>query len=466
MITAPFKEGDKIVGALSAVLGMEFMGTTYISPIKIGQKGFAYVYGSDGLILAHPDEGLIFKANMNESDFGKQTISTKKGLLDHKEKGVDKITAYAPLKELNVTICISALVDELLAPVEAIRRINFILSLSMLLIVGIVIYLVARSIAKPIGATSHDLMEAAEQVALASNQVSTASQQLAEGSSEQAANIEETTSSLEEISSMTRQNAENASSANELMIEAGKVVTGANRSMTNLITSMGEISRSSEDTQKIVKTIDEIAFQTNLLALNAAVEAARAGEAGAGFAVVADEVRNLAMRAAEAAKNTAGLIDGTVKRIKEGSSIVETTNQEFQKVSQIVTRSGDLVGEIAAASREQAQGIEQVNRSVSEMGKVTQQNAASAEESASASEEMSAQAEQMKSYVRIMTDLIGANGGRTRRESGTVVAKVRERVPAHRQPGANNARGKRSIPEVRNLKQIGPGPDEDSMQDF
>ncbi len=205
-------------------------------------------------------------------------------------------------------------------------------------------------------------------------------ERLAEASSEQAASGEETSSSLEEMSSMTKQNADNANTANNLMKDANKVITSANTSMGHLTNSMGEISTASEETQKIVKTIDEIAFQTNLLALNAAVEAARAGEAGAGFAVVADEVRNLAMRAADAAKNTADLIEGTVKKIKEGVDLVETTNQGFAEVAESSSKVGTLLGEIAEASGEQAQGIEQINIAVSEMDKVTQQNAAGSEE--------------------------------------------------------------------------------------
>lgn len=231
------------------------------------------------------------------------------------------------------------------------------------------------------------LDEGAEQVASASGQVSTSSQSLAEGSSEQASSLEETSSSLEEMSSMTKQNADNASQANNLMQEANQVIGNANNSMKELTTSMEEISKASEETSKIIKTIDEIAFQTNLLALNAAVEAARAGEAGAGFAVVADEVRNLAMRAADAAKNTSDLIEGTVKRVKDGGEIVTKTNEAFGDVATSASKVGELVGEIAAASQEQSKGIDQVNSVVAEMDKITQTNAANAEESASASEE-------------------------------------------------------------------------------
>jgi methyl-accepting chemotaxis protein len=177
--------------------------------------------------------------------------------------------------------------------------------------------------------------------------------------------------------------------------------------MNALTSSMDQISKASEETSKIIKTIDEIAFQTNLLALNAAVEAARAGESGAGFAVVADEVRNLAMRAAEAARNTSGLIEGTVKRIQEGSGLVVRTSEAFGEVARSADKVGRLVAEISSASHEQAQGIEQVNRAVTEIDKVVQQAAANAEESASASEEMSAQARRMKAMIEELVALMG-----------------------------------------------------------
>ncbi len=278
----------------------------------------------------------------------------------------------------------------------------------------------SRSITRPINRVISGLTEASEQVSSAAGEVSSASQSLAEGSSQQAASVEETSSSLEEMSSMTKQNAGNAGQADTLMKQVNQVVNKANASMSQLTTSMQEISRASEETSKIIKTIDEIAFQTNLLALNAAVEAARAGEAGAGFAVVADEVRNLAMRAADAAKNTAALIEGTVKKVTEGTALVKTTNDSFKEVAGSAAKVGELVGEIAAASSEQAQGIEQVNIAVTEMDKVTQQNAATAEESASASEELNAQAEEMKSFVADLAAMVGGNAAASQVRSGTL----------------------------------------------
>ena len=245
------------------------------------------------------------------------------------------------------------------------------------------------------------------QMTSASSQVSSASQQLAEGASEQAASLEETSSSLEEMSSMTKQNADNANQADNLMREVKQVVDHTNISMTELNASIDQISEASEETFKIIKTIDEIAFQTNLLALNAAVEAARAGEAGAGFAVVADEVRNLALRSAEAAKNTSYLIENTVKLITDGSVLVKKTSDAFTEVTANTVKGSDFVAEIAAASNEQAQGINQINRAIGEMDQVIQQNASSAEENASASEEMSAQADHMKITIDQLVSLVG-----------------------------------------------------------
>lgn len=287
-----------------------------------------------------------------------------------------------------------------------------------------------------------------------SDQISSASQTIAEGASEQASSIEETSSSLEEMSSMTRNNANNATEANSLMVEANKTVDIANESMSELTVSMEDISKASEETSKIIKTIDEIAFQTNLLALNAAVEAARAGEAGAGFAVVADEVRNLAMRAADAAKNTAGLIESTVKKIKEGSDVVLKTNEAFTEVSTSTTKVGELVNEIATASDEQADGIGQINKAMVEMDKVVQANAAG-------TEELSAQGDELKKQVDILLAIVEGGGSNIYSDNSS------RSVSIHRtEPGHNKQTIARALPgrEVDPEKVIPM--DEDDFTDF
>jgi methyl-accepting chemotaxis protein len=312
--------------------------------------------------------------------------------------------------------------EEATADYKSSRNLIIIALLVSLFLSATVNILVTRSIARPITRVVEGLTEGADQVAAASGQVAASSQSLAEGASEQAASLEETSSSLEEMASMTRQNADHANQANSLMKEITRVVEESTTAMGKLTTSMKDISSASEETSKIIKTIDEIAFQTNLLALNAAVEAARAGEAGAGFAVVADEVRNLAMRAAEAAKNTTNLIEGTIKKIKEGTEQVDKAGEAFQLVATGTGKMGELVGEVAAASGEQAQGIDQVNLAVAEMDKVIQQNAANAEESAAASEELNAQAEQMKSYVNELVAVVAGSGKKVASGSARLTA--------------------------------------------
>jgi methyl-accepting chemotaxis protein len=266
--------------------------------------------------------------------------------------------------------------------------------------------MVANSISLPINRIIEGLTAGAQQTAEAAGQVSGASQSLAEGASEQAAGIEETTSSVEEMTSMTKSNAENASQADGLMEQAGKVVAGGLDSMTRLNDAVGRIRKSSEETAKIIKTIDEIAFQTNLLALNAAVEAARAGEAGKGFAVVAEEVRSLAQRAAEAARTTADLIEESVRNAEDGVSVAGESAKAFEEISESSSKVSQLVSEIASASQQQAEGIEQINQAVTQMDQVTQTNAANAEESASAAEELSSQAEELQHMVNQLEALV------------------------------------------------------------
>ena len=341
-------------------------------------------------------------------------------------------------------------------------------------------WFLARSAVRPVFRATDFLNRTAGEVTSAANQISSASQSLAEGASEQASSLEETSSSLEEMSSMTKQNADNANQAKAMMAETKKIVEKVDTHMGKMVGAIAEITRTSEETGKIIKTIDEIAFQTNLLALNAAVEAARAGEAGAGFAVVADEVRNLALRASEAARNTNGLIENTIKAVKQGSELTSETQEAFRENVAVAGKVGQLIDEIAAASQEQAQGISQINKAVAEMDKVTQQMAASAEESASASEELTAQAGQMREYVSGLAAVIGGsrngngasalsipadgNGARLWKPSAAVHAALP--APGARMPARKAAArlGKGSVKAPR-LEQVIPMEDGD-FKDF
>lgn len=266
--------------------------------------------------------------------------------------------------------------------------------------------LITRAITKPINAVITTLSSGATQVASASDQVAQSSQAMAEGATQQASSLEETSASLEEMSSMTRQSADTAEQVNTLVTQAQQVMGQGVEAMQRMKSAIGEIKSSSDKTAMIIKTIDEIAFQTNLLALNAAVEAARAGDAGKGFAVVAEEVRNLAQRSAEAAKNTASLIEGSQKNADNGVAVSTEVAQVLDQIAASAKTMAQLVGEIAVASRQQAQGIDQITTAVSQMDKVTQSNAASSEEAASASEELSAQARELNEMVDTLTRVV------------------------------------------------------------
>lgn len=285
---------------------------------------------------------------------------------------------------------------------------SMIVGLVLAVLIGSLMgFFITRSITISTSRVAEVIASGAEQVAAASKQVASASQQMAEGASEQASSIEETSSSLEEMSSMTQQNAENASQAQSLAEKSRNSATEGDKVILDLNNAMNDIKNASDEVGKIIKTIDELAFQTNLLALNAAVEAARAGEAGKGFAVVAEEVRNLAQRSAAAAKESAVKIEAAIQRSNIGVDTAKRVAVTLSEISSNVKKANDLVSEIAAASKEQAQGIGQVNLAVQQMDKVVQSNAASAEESASAAEEMSAQAETLRDAVQELAQMVG-----------------------------------------------------------
>ena len=263
-----------------------------------------------------------------------------------------------------------------------------------------------RRIAATLGGVVEELTQVAGETTLAAAQISASSQVLAQGSSQQAASLQESAASSEEMSTMTQRNAENSSAVAAKMEMTSVQVAEANARLDQLVASMNEIDASSRKVSKIIRTIDEIAFQTNILALNAAVEAARAGEAGMGFAVVADEVRNLAQRCAQAARDTASIIEDSIGKTKGGKARLDSVTATIQSVTASAVEVQALVREIRTAGEQQARGIQQISAALHHMEQVTQQAAASSEESASAGEELSAQSVSMKATVARLAALV------------------------------------------------------------
>ncbi len=367
------------------------------------------------------DEGAAFKAFTEVREIVDQLKTVQ-------EEEIEKLIASVGQKKERVNVNNSEVDKRNTEVMNLTRKINgeterlvtvfLIIGILLLLIIPSVAFFIGKSIIGPLFRAAQSLRAGADQVASASSHVSEISQQMAEASGAQASSLEETSSSLEELSSMTKQNSENSQNADKLTRETNEHIVNGQSRMQKLSTAISEIKKSSDETAKIVRTIDEIAFQTNLLALNAAVEAARAGEAGKGFAVVAEEVRNLAQRSAEAAKTTAALIEQSQKNSQQGVIVVGETADSLEKITVSSKKVAGLVSEISEASREQARGIEQINTAVAEIDKGVQTNAANSEESASTSEELSAQARELNQIVESLVVLVnGTASGTDKREN-------------------------------------------------
>lgn len=490
--TVPMKQGDKIVGAIMGVIGVDFFAEKLISPLVVGKTGYALVIGKDGRFIAHKNPDFILKRGVNDYDWARKMHEQKQGILEYALDGRDKFSAFSTDPVSGWTVAVTAYTDDIMGDSLVIR--NYMIwggiLTTFVLCLGLA-WLVARLVISPLdvltdflersskGDTSrnhaHDkaaqvmyqrtdeigkitraggslrkymetkITEAqaiaggdftgsvsiaspndalgnafsemqirlnrtlnqvggmVDLVSSGTQQIAAASQSLSAGATESAASLEEISSSMTEIGAQTRTNAENTGQANHLATESKANTEQAQTDVKQMVNAMSQMQKSGAEIAKIVTLIDDIAFQTNLLSLNAAVEAAHAGKYGKGFAVVAEEVRKLAGRSAKAAQETADLVEKTVGELAGGYDIARRTEVSLQAVVQNVVKVSDLLGEINAASNEQAQAVGQIGKGLQQIDQVIQQNTANAEETSSATCELSSQAGELHTLMRQFT---------------------------------------------------------------
>ena len=401
VISTPVHVDGKVSGVISAAINLDFFQQRLAEKVKVGNTGGSmFVLDLKGNILFHKDPQILAKIKSQPpTQWVLDAIKQESGHIIYEIGGIKKFAGFKKVDLLGMYLFITIEESEYLAPVNKLGLINLSMIAALIPLVCLIIILIVRSILKTLRNNINILRKNSNQLASSAEAVSSNAMHFADESSRQASNIEEISATIEELSSMIEKNSASTRTADDMIISTGTLVEKGESAMNHMTEAIHKIKTSSDSTSKILKTIQEIAFQTNLLALNAAVEAARAGEAGKGFAVVAEEVRNLAGRSAQAAKDTANLIEEGSRDAENGVKVSQAAEENFKTISERIRKLKEIIADVTSASKEQADGIAQIRSSISEIENTTQTSAANAEESAASGEELQTMARELDLIV-------------------------------------------------------------------